>query len=250
MDYIFFLGSGRSGTKFTGRFMKSIDNTLISEHEYIGNRNFSLLSYYLKNTNYSRIFLSKVKEEIESSFNGEVFSDSNGYLSFASKTLEEVFKPKKIYHLVRDPRMVVSSLLVRRDPARLQPMPNDDASLERWINSDILYQICWNWNNVTSHLIEHHYELLHFEKLISDYEYCREKILNPLGKQMTKEKWESIVNQKVNKTRGKMFRFLYSKIKQKHYENRELIPFEQWSDADQKVLIEVCGENMKKLGYL
>ena len=61
MRYAFVTGMGRSGTKFLSSLL-SIDNNAISNHEYIGNREYWLLSWYLGNI-YQNVILKNAKKK-------------------------------------------------------------------------------------------------------------------------------------------------------------------------------------------
>ena len=80
MKYAFVTGMGRSGTKFLAELL-SMTPECKATHEFIGGREFSLLSWYIKAADYAVPYLRRARQRIESEANGEcVFIDVNSYL--------------------------------------------------------------------------------------------------------------------------------------------------------------------------
>ena len=71
-----------------------------------------------------------------------------------------------------------------------------------------------------------------FEKVISDYSYFKEALLEPLGLNIPKEIWE----REVKKPRN---------ITMKH----KLPHWRKWDRRMREIFEEICGEEMEKLGY-
>jgi hypothetical protein len=248
MQYAFITGMGRSGTKLITRLLAS-DNEIISEHEYIGNRQFWLLSWYLAENDYTIPFLNREKKRIESAFNRRLFLDVNGYLQNAVPALGKVFNPEIIFHLVRDPRNTIPSLYTRRIDSDIHLLPKQKEEIEKWLDGTKLYQICWNWNQTTSNLLEQPVRLIRFEDLITDYHTFKQSLLEPLRLSISKEAWEKVKAEKVNRTRSPVYRWFYSRWKGKPYVKASLPPFEQWPEKDQQLLLDVCGKTMQRCGY-
>lgn len=248
MQYVFITGMGRSGTKLITRLLTNTHDVK-SEHEYIGNRQFWLLSWYLTESDYTIPFLKREKERIESTFNKRLFIDVNGYLQNAVPALTNVFNPLKIFHLVRDPRKTIPSLYTRRIDTDLHLLPKKKQEIEKWLDGNKLYQICWNWNQTTSALLEQPVQLIRFEDIISDYHLFRQTLLIPLQMEITEQEWKKAKSEKVNRTRGSLYRWLYARWKGKPYVEETLPPFERWPESDQKMLLDICGETMLRCGY-
>lgn len=248
MQYAFITGMGRSGTKLITRLLAS-DHSIVSEHEFIGNRQFWLLSWYLSQHDYTLPFLKREKTRIENKFNKRLFVDVNGYLQNSVPALIEVFNPVKIFHLVRDPRKTIPSLYTRRIDTDVHLLPKHKEEIEKWLDSNKLYQICWNWNQTTSSLLEQPVQLIRFEDIISDYRSFCNLLTEPLGIRITEEAWKKIKAEKVNRTRSPIYRWLYARWKGKPYVEETLPPFEQWPPSDQQMLLDVCGETMQRCGY-
>lgn len=248
MEYVFVTGMGRSGTKFLTNLLGTLDN-VHAVHEYIGNREFWLLSWYLPIDVYAKPFLERQKKQIEGRYSSGIFIDVNGYLQNAVPEINTTFQPKKIFHFVRDPRDVIRSLYTRRNDSDIHLIPKNLPDIEKWLDGDKFTQICWNWANTTEQLLKENTELLKFEKIKSDFEYFSEKILVPLNLDLPKSAWEEAVAKKINRTRPMWYRWVYSKVKNKPVMKDELPNYTEWTEYQKKQFIEICGSTMKKCGY-
>ncbi len=248
MNYVFFTGMGRSGTKFLTTLLGQIPN-VHSVHEYIGNREFWLLSWYLHGTEFTIPFLERAKNKIETDYKQGTFIDVNGYLQNCAPELKAVFKPDKIFHVVRNPKAVVRSYYTRRNDADIHLLPKDRIQIEGWLDNDKFYQVCWNWANTTNQLLDQDTELVIFEKITTDYSYFKERILDPLNLDLSVEAWSAGVSTKVNKTRSTAYRWLYAKLKGKPFVEDPLPEYDNWPEFYKKQFAEICGPAMKRCGY-
>ncbi len=248
MKYIFVTGMGRSGTTFLAHLLKNIQTADV-EHEYIGNQEYWLLSWYLPGDVYATPYLERSKEVIEKNFRNEYFVDINGYLRNSVLELRKVFKPEIVFHLVRDGRDAVRSIYTRRSDKNIHRIPKNRAEVERWLDGDKFEQICWNWASTIKKIISEDTKLIQFERLVGDYAYFEEQLLTPFGFILPHAKWKSFVSNRINRTRSKMYRFIYAKLKGKEFVSDELPPYEQWSDKYKDIFREICGHAMEKAGY-
>ena len=246
MKYAFITGMGRSGTKFLGSFF-GIDTNVYSTHEYIGNREYWLVSWYL-GSKYSKVILKNAKAKIDSEINKTVFIDVNGYLADSTESLKEVFENPLIFHLVRNPKKVVPSLMIRRDDRGIHKIPKNEQEIEAWSSMSKLEQVCVNWVQTTEDLLKSDAELLQFENLIKDYNYLSEKVLIPLNLNINEEQYNNFKSKKVNKTRGSLYRYLYAKYKGKRQISKT-ITFEDFDENQREQFYAICGPTMEKLGY-
>lgn len=248
MKYVFATGLGRSGTKFLTNLLSNVKN-VHAVHEYVGNREFWLLSWYLPGNVYATPYLTRAKNQIEKEFDSGLFIDVNGYLQNCVPELHATFNPIKIYHFVRDPREVVRSLYTRRDDSDIHLIPKTRAEVEKWIDGNKFTQICWNWANTTEQLLKENTELILFEKIKSDFDYCNEKVLVPLNVNLSKADWEKAVSTKVNSTKPLWYRWVYSNLKKKKLMKDELPAYSKWEASQKRQFAEICGDTMRKCGY-
>ncbi|RCT55351.1 hypothetical protein [Winogradskyella sp. KYW1333] len=248
IKYAFVTGVGRSGTTFLSHLLSHCKDANV-HHEFERTREFQLLSWYL-GTSYCRPYLEKLKAEIEAdNLKNDRFIDVNGGYRHCTDALEEVFNTKEIFHMVRHPKAVVRSLYTRRDERNVHFVPKTESEIEWWIKSDKFSRICWNWKTDTELLLEKGLDVLHFEKIISDYDYFKIHLLDKVGLYMDESSWQNAVGVKKNKTKSKVYRFLYAKYKGKAFVEDRLPEFEDWPYDYKKTFTDICGETMTKLGY-
>jgi hypothetical protein len=245
--YIFITGLGRSGTSFLTSLLSGHQG-IYSGHEYIGNREFWLLSWYL-GAGYSEEYLKRTKAGIEKKFDHHTFIDVNGRLQNCVPQLKAVFDNPEVLHLVRDPRKVVRSLYIRRNDKNIHLIPKERQEISKWLDEDKFYQVCWNWARTTQQLLDMKLPLIQFEKLTGDFEYCKSKLLDVAGIRMDKTEWEKRSSIKVNRTYPKWYRLMYARLKGKTFVEDELPEYAEWSTEQKKVFLEVCGPVMELAGY-
>ena len=248
MKYCFITGMGRSGTTFVANLLRRVENIQV-RHEHIGNREYWLLSWYLPGDTYAIPYLERCKKKIDSLQSCSYFIDVNGYLQNSVPYLREVFNPEVIFHLVRDPRTVIPSLYIRRSDNNIHLIPKEREEVEKWLDGDKFQKICWNWTSTTRLLLSQNTPLLQFEKLINDFDYLSEKLLSPLNISLSRAVWMDLKSTKVNKTRNKLFRFVYAKLKGKEFVKDRLPSYDLWSAEQKTIFGEICGNTMKMVGY-
>lgn len=248
MNYTFFTGLGRSGTVFTSGVLSHLKDSTV-KHEWIGNKEFSLLNRYLPDDVYAETYLERVKERIETEFHTANFIDVNPWLKNAVPALRKVFPGCSTYVLVRHPKEVIRSLYARRSPKTIHEIPTQKEEVERWLDGDKFYRICWNWADYNRTLLKQGARLVRFEDLKSDYNYFDEQVLTPLGFEMSREDWSEGLAGRRNKTHSKLYRYMYSRLKGKEYIAEYLPEYDQWSSDQKKTMKEICGEVAAQCGY-
>ncbi|MCR9287872.1 MAG: sulfotransferase [Bacteroidetes bacterium] len=249
LNYLFVTGVGRSGTTFLSRLLSHVENAK-TYHEYVGNREYWLLSWYLGGEIYSKPFLEQKKKIIDREFSGEEwFIDINPYLRFSTAELAQVFETNNILHLARNPKQVISSIYTRRNDNDIHLLPNTRTDVCKWLEEDRFYQICWNWQNVIRDLLDKKVPIIRLESLIGDYSYLEEKLLKPFNFELSKKTWDTVKNKKANKTKSPTYRLLYGVIRNKPYQKETLGNFETWSSRYKSIFQELFGELAEDLGY-
>lgn len=246
MKYAFVTGMGRSGTKFLSGLL-ALDKSIHSYHEYFGNREYWLLSWYLGDI-YSNGFLKHQLRRDEHKFDKELFIDVNSYLANSIESLNVVFDEPQVFHLVRHPKKVIPSIMTRRDDGRMHQVPKTDLEIKKWINMSKLEQVCTNWVQTTEKLLSTNTTLLKFENLTTDYTYVNNQLLEPLKIDIPKDVYEKFKTKKINKTRGKIYRYLYAKYKSKNFVS-DNFSFDDLSKEEKAAFYAICGSTMAKLNY-
>jgi hypothetical protein len=256
VKYVFVAAMPKSGTTLVAGLLDRVPN-VAAQHEYIGREPggarspFLQLSWYA-GRRYAVPYLRRVKRRVEEEFDSECFADVSGHLQRAVPYLEEVFEPERIFHLVRDPRDQVRSLVTHRSEVTDRQMPLLPAAasdMERWLDGDKFSHICLQWAETTRLLVEQGAHLVRMEDLVSDYAYFRRELLDPCGMELSKDAWRDQVSTKVNAMPSRPYRFLSAKLKGKTYVADSLPSYEEWPADRQRELIDVCGEAMALVGY-
>lgn len=246
MNYNFVLGMGRSGTKFLSEFL-SLNSEVYATHEFVGNREYWLMTWYL-GSSYSKTFLLRERERINKEVNADVFIDVNSYLADSYNELNEVFDTPNIFHLVRNPKKVVPSIMTRRHEGSIQKLPKTQDKIEEWLIMSDLEKVCYNWVQVTEDLLSKNAILLQFEKLVTDYNYVKKNLLEPIGISISENEYSTFKSKKVNKTKSVLYRYLYAKYKGKNFVKSNY-SFENFTAKEKESFYRICGATMEKLGY-
>ncbi len=249
MRYVFVTGMGRSGTTFLSHLLHGIPG-VEAHHEYVGDKWFPVLGRYVCSESYAVPYLQRCKAALDDSLSADkTFVDVNSYLRYSVPALKQVFDGCVVYHLVRDPQRVVPSLYVRRGESIAHSMPVEDDDIRWLLDADKFEQVCWTWADTTRRLLNQDTRLLQFERLISDYDYLDERLLGPLNLSLSKADWLAKKDTRVNKTRSKLFRYLYAKLKNKNFVEDSLPPYPEWSDAQKQRFEQICGQMRHRVGY-
>lgn len=246
MKYVFITGMGRSGTKFLSSLLK-LDSKIKVFHEDIGDREYWLLSWYL-NEEYAIPFLKKEKIRLDTAVDKKIYVDVNSYLQNSVEVLPKVFSNCELFHLVRDPRKVVPSIYTRRDDNRIHKIPKEAREITNWLDMNKLQQVCNNWVQTTNSLIDSGTRLIRFEDMTTDFNYLKENVLDPIGANISIEKYEDFRKIKINRTRGFGYRYLYAKYKGKSF-TKNHVKFEDFNSEQKEMFFDICGPTMDKLRY-
>ncbi len=249
MRYVFVTGMGRSGTTFLAHLLRDIPG-VEAHHEYIGDKGFPVLSRYVQSDAYAVPYLERSKAALDSSLRaGTTFVDVNSYLRHSVPALKRVFDGCTVYHQVRDPRAVIPSIYLRRGDSLVHALPATAEDIQWLLDADKFEQVCWTWADTTRRLLKQDTELLQFERLISDYDYLKRRLLTPMNLNLSKADWLAKKDVRVNKTRSRLFRYLYAKLKNKNFIKDQLPPYSEWPDSRKRIFERVCGEVRHQVGY-
>lgn len=239
-NIFFILAIGRSGTKFFSQLLDKSKNAYIV-HEPVKSDFRAYKEAFLSERKAYKYFKTFRKKEIYLRVkvkNMEIYGEVNSVIRRHCKAIRKSFPNANIFHLVRDGRDVVRSMMARRtmtseDPNTKNIRPTIETPwYDEWANMNRFEKLCWYWDVENRYLYENIDTIIHFEKLISDYKYFNEKLLEPLNLDIPKEIWEDEIKAPKNVTK------------------KHTIP--HWNDWDLERLEsfnKICGETMKKLGY-
>jgi len=239
-----FFGFGffRSGTTFLADFLNKNLPDAIVQHE----PNLSDYLYYTKTFQNYEETISYIKEyrlkEIYNrmcNFPIKVYGEINPFLRRHCAYLKQFCPQAKQFHLVRDGRDVVRSLMTRNFfgpnhfwTSLIKPPPGDEI-LEYWKEFSRFEKICWLWKSDNEYLHANVPHLIHFEKLVSDYDYFKTKLMDFLEiGNIDFETWGKDIGNVMNQSPDHSFPL-----------------YKDWEDNEKKIFERICGEEMSKLGY-
>ncbi len=239
----FILGSGRCGTMFLSRLLNKAPDALVL-HEPLRHSDLEVRPACRKNpqaaTEYVRKFrryeiFKKIREHDVGTY-GEVSQP----LRCLGAALKEVIPTATMMILVRDGRAVIRSALNRQkgkgrwNHPMMMPLAGDPYR-DRWESMNDFQKACWWWMDSYQELMRHlpGVPVLHFERILSDYDYLQSNVLGPLGIPISKRQYEE---HKADKTQNSAIAYT--------------VPhWNEWSDEQARHFAEICGPTMQALGY-
>jgi len=198
----FILAIGRSGTMFLSQLLNKSQNALVVHEKVRSDFRAYKEAFYSEKNAYKyfhkfrkkEIFLRNMKEDIE------VYGEVNSVLRRHCNAIKNGFPTAKIIHLIRDGTDVVRSMMSR------QTMTNKDKNTKNiapkkgdlwynnWEEMTRFERLCWYWDIENRYLNKNVEILIKFEDILSSYEYFKEKVLDFLGLNISKEIWQKEVN--------------------------------------------------------
>lgn len=239
-NFFFILGFGRSGTAFMADLLNQDQHAHVFHEPVLEDFFAHLLAHYSPEMG-KRYMTGFRKKEIYSRmwiFSPSVYGEVNGVLRCHAEAIKIAFPSAYLIHLVRDGRDVVRSSMPRRimtirNPLSLMIHPSKaDPWYSHWADMDRFARICWYWQEENRRLREAVGKTVQFEKILSDYDYFHDKVLEPCHIQISRKTWEIAVTTPRNTTKE------FSMPK-----------WEYWTLEQQKTFRQICGDEMEKCGY-
>ncbi len=187
--HIFFgFGVIRSGTAFLANFLNQVVQDAVIEHEaFVGDywyyhralQSESEAEKYIGGFRLTEIF-SRMRHRPENRY-GEI----NPFLRRRCRALQKYLPKAKFFHLVRDGRKVVRSIMSRQTFDRTDPLgclvrpPSNDPYAGVWKKMSRFEKVCWLWQCDNRYLRESIGFTLSFEKLIRDWDYFKRGTAGP-----------------------------------------------------------------------
>jgi hypothetical protein len=231
----------RSGTTFLANFLNTAAAGAIVQQEADVNDYYYYCSaiqdesgadQYISEYRIAEMYLRLHKYQFDT------YGEINPFLRRHCRALKSLVPFAKFFHLVRDGRMVVRSLMSRElfaihDPmAKLIYPPRKDPYRERWKTMSRFEKLCWVWQADNRYIREHVEHSVRLELLVSDYDYFAEKILHHLNFDIDRRTWARYCQKVENRTR------------------RYRMPsFNDWSNEERKAFQEICADEMLACGY-
>ncbi len=234
----FILGMGRSGTKFLSSLLNN-NNEYPVIHECF----MDLLSYQFAYRNKHHAFLyfnyfrkHYINKKINSYNN--YYGEVNSVLRHHLPAIKHFYPNANIFHLVRDGRFVVRSMMSRKTMrkydliTKLALPPVNSEMRSRWYFINRFEKICWYWATENEYLRKNSLNIIKFEQIITDYHYFKQNLLNHIDINISEQQWLNYKNKPQNITK---------KYKFPHPDN--------WSNEMKLIFNKICGKEMKKYDY-
>lgn len=233
---IFFITAiGRSGTKFLSNLLNQCENTLVLHEPLISDRR--RYNMFFNNPKKSTVYMRKVRKNVIliNAQGVNNYGEVNGFLRRHILALRKTFPEAKFLHLVRDGRDVVRSIYSRKAFEKWDKSTVGVEPPGGWKTNNRFKKICWYWNVENVHINKHIDKHVNLEKIINDYDYFKENVLDFLGLELSKEVWNVMSKNKVNATRNGKYK---------------LPIYDKWNDKQKRIFNKMCGKTMRKLGYI
>ncbi len=252
MRFIIITGCERSGTTFLANFINHAPD-VEARHEFFGgnsfmnpsqpHRTFRTLGYYLPNHPYLELTLRHEKEALAVAYPElTTFVDVNGYLRYSLDIVRKVLDEPLCFQLVRSGRDVVRSIYLSKrysewDRSSMTILPKDPSTLERWAGYSRFEKICWFWNDSVSRLLQEGVHLIHIERIVSDYQYLHETLLQPSGIGLERDVWHTLKHNRLHRTRFRLKNFLRGRPVKLN-----------WTPEHEARFMAICGETRRAVG--
>ncbi len=168
----------------------------------------------------------------------QVYGELNPFLVLHSAALQKLLPNAIYFHLLRDGRSVVRSLMAREILGDKDPLlkvirpPQNDPYYGQWDTMSRFEKVCWKWQYENQILRQNIDNKIHFEQLINSYDYFKNHLLDLLNIEISEERWA------------------YHIAQPKHATPRYNIGhWKDWSNTQKKQFEKICGTEMELCGY-
>jgi hypothetical protein len=239
--FFFMLGFGRSGTAFMANFLNQAKGAYVVHEPVLEDFYAHARAHYSQNSAENYLLGFRLKEMYVRTSHispPQIYGEVNGTLRCHVNAIAKIIPNAKLLPLGREGGVVVGPHIPRRtltlkNPFSMSMHPIDgDPWKDRWADLDRFARLCWFWQEENRRLRTAIGTTVQFEKILKNYDYFADNVLQPLGLEISKKEWETEVATPRNTSSG----FGMPK-------------WDQWSPEQQKTFRDVCGEEMAKCGY-
>jgi hypothetical protein len=260
-EYVVFVSTGRTGTKFLADYFSQYTTNILSLHEPCEETLPLGVNFYKKKVSLSKAvsIFKKSRYGIQHRLfreNKSILVESDGNLRYLLPVVKEVSPDVKIIYIIRNPYDYVRSFASRsmnRDGINIprysldenwHVLPhevNDKRVASQWGTLDIIQKGAWNWNFQNKLIINqlgifNNTLVMRFEDLFdpdNDYQGFSD-IVNFI---------DSGINFNIENIKAP--------LREKKNESRQFLVAdnEQWKDSQRSFLVEVAGDLMREFKY-
>lgn len=245
-NLIFVLGAGRSGTQLVTDLLDAAGD-VVTYHEPNFREDIATMDRFRHDlplaVRYWREFRAvEVWKRWSAAPSATRYCEVNGTLRYQAAAIRQVFPRAHCFLLARDPRGFVRSMMGMHEfyaplalPAyALAPLPGDPL-FEHWSDLSRFEKICWMWRDTYEVLYEHipTERWLLLERLVSDYDYFRERLGKPAGIVLSEADWHAKTTKKSRNSSAAY----------------DFPAWPDWTPEHRAQFVTICGPTMSKLGY-
>jgi len=238
-NVFFGFGMYRSGTTFLADLLaRGTSNTSIHHEANVNDYWFYAQTLRQPETAAGYIRRYRLAEAmLRNSGQSDTYGEVNPFLRRHAAALMQALPEARYFHIVRDPRQTLRSLMSREIFGPKDPMaaaifpPDDDPLLPEWHTLGRFGRVCWLWaadNRYLRNTVSNTYK---FEDLLSD-----EATFNSLTEYLRLDTepgiWARRAEVIVNDTPRKAF-----------------APYADWTSAQKRTFDRICGPEMAHYGY-
>lgn len=237
----FILAIGRSGTAFLADLLNQANGSAVYHEPVDADRRAYPQAFHnsKKALEYVRSFRKKemylrAGDRMDITTYGEV----NSWLRRHAQAIKESFPNATLIHLIRDGRHVVRSMMARKTmtpqdktTSKIYPSPADPWHVQ-WQNMDRFARLCWYWQVENAYLRTNIGETVHLEKILNNYDYFHDNVLEPCQIELPKGIWERAVNNPKNVTA-----------------QHSMASWNDWDPSQRETFLRICGQEMRNNGF-
>lgn len=184
----------------------------------------------------------------------DIYGEVNSYLRLETEWLRDNLAAQILY-LARDGRDFVTSAYGRTAytawEMQLPIVPSDgDPAAREWRKMDRFERLCWYWAHTNQMLLSEG-NVMQMEKLISDWNYFREGLLEPTGVAVSETDWRRAVARPKNTSLEYRVKARVRRLTGRSGPavRKPLGRWTTWSDEQLSAFWKICGGTMLELGY-
>lgn len=241
-EFFLLTSTGRTGTTLFANMLNSVDDYYVEHEPVLSEQYYHKLAMEDPAASFKYIEEFRLKEtclRIRRQENCRRYGEVNGALRRHLEAINLFVPNCKMVHVIRDGREVVSSILNRttltaQDKIYGELMPHESViDRQRWKAMSRFQKIVAIWNFENSYMSQHCDFTVRFEDLISQYEYAKTKLFEPLAIPVDFRTWQRFVGEKVNSRK----------------KNEDKFSYLNWGEDQKRFFWEECGEQMQAHGY-
>lgn len=250
---VFFLSTGRCGTKWFSELLKKDKNLAIFHHPTpsMAMQGRKVYEWYtrgngaLSNSEQELIvemFWAGREDFLRYTYkSGKRYVETNNYITFFAPVLKQIFPDAKFVQLIRHPGEFIRSGIARsyysggnRDLMR--PVPVHGAYIEKWGELDRIEKIAWLWNETNSYIQEFFKDLPEEQYIIFDFNKKNTQNIRDLSSLLNVE----ISDRQISKALHRQVN-----IQKKH----SLAPYQEWTEEEKNTVIEITSRIGDQFSY-